>query len=171
MAQDTKVLETWRTDNNVRRRRRGPPPGVCQLTGGTTNINAAATDNLVDSWSEDLIDTEFSSTPSRITCLRRGRIKLSVLLSFSGGVTRYNGRVKLRLNGTTDLPPRGKSGYVRSLSGHREASLDIPCWWVDAAKDDFFEVLVDRESASPDAMTLSNGESVFAAEHHGRKPA
>lgn len=129
------------------------------------NINAAATDNLVTWNTQDHIDGDsFSHTtglnPSRVTFDVTGKYEIMVLLNLSGSATRYNGRVKLRIDGTTTLRPRGKSGYIRNTTGHAESSLTIPGYIYEATAGEYVEVLVDRESTNTSTVALTS-ESVF----------
>lgn len=137
---------------------------VTLTTSLTTNINAAATNNLV-SWDTqsliqgDSISHSTSTNSSRLVANEAGIYYISVTVSYTSTQQRYNGRVKLRVNGTTTLGIRGKSGYLRAQTGHDEASLQITNYAIRLEAGDYLEVLIDRESNVTGAVNLSANES------------
>jgi len=137
---------------------------VTLTTSLTTNINAAATDNLV-SWDTqslvqgDSISHSTSTNSSRLVANEAGIYYISVTISITSTGARYNGRVKLRINGTTTLGIRGKSGYIRAATGHNESSLQLTNYALELNAGDYVEVLVDRESTVTAAANLVANES------------
>lgn len=137
---------------------------VTLTTSLTTNINAAATNNLI-SWDTqslvqgDSISHSTTTNSSRLTANETGIYYISATLSFTSTQQRYNGRIKIRVNGTTVLGVRGKSGYIRALSGHNEASLQLTNYAIQLNAGDYIEVLVDRESTLTGPATLVANES------------
>jgi hypothetical protein len=143
---------------------------MIQLTHTTpTDINALAANNLVP-WDatpnspgniKDTAVFTHSTTvnPSRIGVLRNGLYRVDVLISYFSAAVRYNGILKLRIDGTTTLDGRGKMGYVRAGSGHNEASLflTVSC---NLTNGQYVEALVDREAVAG-AATMSNRQSLF----------
>jgi hypothetical protein len=129
------------------------------------NINASATNNLV-TWNtvEAIASRSYDQpTNARLRFIEAGTYLVEVSLAFDGTPTvRYNGKVKLRLNGVSGYAYRGKSGYLRNLDGHTEASLRLSMPVLVAAGD-YLEVLVDRETSETGSITLTSGESLFSA--------
>jgi hypothetical protein len=139
-------------------------PSFQVRTTTAVDIDAAATNNLVTWNTQDHIDSAYfthstSVNAGRVEVEYTGRYVFHVTLSFTSAVERYNGKVKFRVDGTTDQAPRGKSGYTRNLGSHNEASLQLSMV-IDLSANSYVEVLVDRE-ATDGGATLSSGESVF----------
>ena len=133
-------------------------------SAGGQNINAASTNNLVN-----FATTQFSrgsgltAASDRITVTTAGDVKVWCNLAINSASTRYNGRVWIRKNGTTDLFARGKSFYVRNTSGHTESSAYVAIW-DSASVNDYYQVLVDRESSASTTMNTAANESMFCVE-------
>lgn len=128
-----------------------------------TNINAAATDNLA------LMDTQknisgaalsHDAANDRVDVNTTGAYHAYIVLSYDSAPTRYNGRVKFRVNGTVVATVRGKQGYVRNTTGHGESSLSAATV-LNLTAGDYVEVLVDRESNPGGTVFLSPSESSF----------
>lgn len=130
-----------------------------------TNINAAALDNIIPWDTEDFEDTAFVhdtvTNNSRVQVTDTAKYLVSGAVSVNNTVTnnfRYNGRLKFRVNGTTTLAPRFQPGYIRRTGGQDETSLVFSIV-MDLAANDYFEVLVDRESTNGAAANMLPGES------------
>ncbi|MDX1388815.1 MAG: hypothetical protein R3344_06470 [Acidobacteriota bacterium] len=140
------------------------PVAVMRHDAGA-NINAAASDNLVDWTVEVLKDENFYShstvtNPSRITVARAGRYLIRTILSFNTLVANYTGAAKVRTNGSTVDPARGKAGVAGGFGGFQESSMVLPVI-LDLSADDYVEVLVDRINATG-SVTLTGSESAIS---------
>lgn len=143
---------------------------VVQLTeASSTNINAAATNNLIP-WDTtptsplDIKDTAVfthstSTNPSRITVIPTGMFQVWAQAAFTCAGARYNGLLKLRIDGSTVVDGRAKMGYIRAASGHNEASL-FCTWILNLTASQYIEILVDREAIAT-AATLNANQSLF----------
>lgn len=139
---------------------------IVRLTNITsTNINAAASNNLVDWSQQDYIDTDTFThdtvtNNSRLAVDVDGKYNVTVSLGITSTGARQASTVKIRLNGSTTYGYRGKTGYIRAASGHDEASLHLSVD-LELSAGDYIEVLVDRESTLTTSATLVSGESLF----------
>lgn len=143
---------------------------IAQLSSDAQDINASASNNLVNWDISDIVDTEYythstSTNPSRVTVLHNGRYEVNVILSYNTNIAnenavRYNGKVKLRVNGSTVKPYRGKSGYVRGATGHNESSLHL-YMVLSLNANDYVEILVDRESSAVGEANLNSNQSIL----------
>ncbi len=132
----------------------------------TTDLNAAATDNIVPWDTEDFEDAAAFThdtviNNSRVQVLADGKYHVSGAVSVENAVTnnfRYNGRVKFRVNGVTVLPMRFQPGYIRMTSGQTETSL-VFSTVLDLNANDYFEVLVDRENTTAGVANMISGQS------------
>ncbi len=138
----------------------------------STNINLNATDNLIPWNIEDFEDTVFVhdtvTNNSRIQVNETGNYLVSGSVSVQGAVMRYNGRLKFRLNGVTDLPMRFQPGYIRNGSGQDETAL-VFSTILHLSASDYFEVLVDRESTTGDVFMIPGESSLSLLQLKGPK--
>lgn len=129
----------------------------------TTNLNAAATDNVVPWNAEDFADSVFVhdtvTNNSQIQVTEAGKYLVSGAVSLFSASARYNGILKFRVNGVTTLPMTFQPGYIRNASGQNETSLNFSAV-LDLGANDFFEILVDRESATGAATMISGASSL-----------
>lgn len=129
----------------------------------TTNINAAATDNLIPWDTEDFEEAVYIhdtiTNNSRVQVTETSKYLVSGAVTFTSTSARYNGKLKFRINGATTLTPTFESGYIRAASGHNESSLPFSII-LDLAANDYFEVLVDRESTTGVATMISGASSL-----------
>lgn len=131
----------------------------------TTNINAAALDNLIPWGVEDFEDSLYThdivTNNSRVQVGEASRYLVSGSINVANNSTnnfRYNGRVKFRINGTTTLNPTFQPGYIRNNGGHTETSLVFSIV-LDLAANDYFEILVDRENTTVGPANMIAGTS------------
>ncbi|WP_173021474.1 collagen-like protein, partial [Lewinella sp. W8] len=126
-----------------------------------TDINASTVDNLIPWETTDFSDPLFSRpTDTRI------QVDSAGLYYVSGGITatstvgnsRYNGRVKLRINGSTVEPMRSATGYIRVASGQDETTLTWN-YFINLNEGDYFEILVDQENTISAVVNTLPGES------------
>jgi len=129
----------------------------------STNINSAATDNIVPWNIEDFEDSTFLhdtvTNNSRVAVTKTAKYLVSGSVNIVSTVQRYNGILKFRINGTTTLPVTFQPGYIRSASGQNETSLTFSTI-LDLNAGDYFEVLIDRESATGVATMIPNSSSL-----------
>lgn len=144
-----------------------PPVCVTMYNTASQNINASATNNLVE-WNlhSPSIGVATSGTAEDVThSTSSDKHKVIVntagtyLLSASVGVdassstpTRWNGIMRFRVNDSTNIGPQGKGGYLRESSGQDETSLHIPVFAYTFSASDYFWVFVDRESTTSAAV-------------------
>lgn len=124
------------------------------------DINQNPTNNPVQ-WNviEDPGKGAFSMDPSvglDVRCNRTGRIQIDYGIGYTTALARFNGKAKVRKNGT-DLGPRAKEGYVRALSGHDESTLD-QVFQFSVNEGDVLSLLVDRESTPSGAVNIVPSE-------------
>ncbi len=130
------------------------------------NINAATTDNLVP-WNieafedVDVFVHDTVTNNSRIQVAQDGKYLVSGTVSISGANTRYNGKLKFRLNGSTVLGPRFQPGYIRNSSSQDETSLNFSII-LDLAANEYFEILVDREGGGTQPVYMNANESTLS---------
>jgi len=129
---------------------------------GTDDVNGLATDNIVPWDIEDKKDSVFIhdtvTDNSRIKVLATGTYIAKGGIVVESG-SRYNGFVKLRINGNTSLPERFCTGYARGSAGQDNTTLTFD-FMVDLVENDYFEILVDRESTSSAANMVANMSSL-----------
>lgn len=140
------------------------PASVMQVTTSlTTNINASATNNIIDwdtqlvTWGTDITHST-STNPSRFTVRTAGYYEISTSVSInaaSSSAVRYNGFLRCRLNGTTDFGPVSSCGYIRDTTAHDNSSLHLPSFVYQFAGSDYFELKIDRESSVTAAVNLT----------------
>jgi hypothetical protein len=140
------------------------PSSVMQVTTSlTTDINAAATDNLIEwdtqlvTWGSDVTHST-GTNPSRFTIRAAGyyEIAASVSINAAGSsAVRYNGFLRCRLNGTTDFGPVSSCGYIRDTTAHDNSSLHLSTFVYQFSGSDYFELKIDRESSVTAAVNLT----------------
>lgn len=140
----------------------------------STDINAAATNNIVPWDTEDFEDTVF--THDTVTNNSRIQVTATAKYLVSGSVNvintstnnfRYNGRLKFRINGVTTLPATFQPGYIRRTSGQEETSL-VFSTILDLTANDYFEVLIDRENTTVgSAAMIPNTSSLSVVQLQG----
>lgn len=132
---------------------------------GGTDMNAASTNNVMpwdiqDKIISDTFAHDTVTNNSRITLKQAGHYFLTCSINLENSVTsnfRYNGRVKVRINGTTTLNGTSQTGYIRQTSGQTETSLVFSIILTDISANDYIEILVDREVTSSGAAdTVAN---------------
>lgn len=124
------------------------------LNTNSQDINALATDNLVEwnthseAWGVDLTHSNVTDK-HKITVNTTGIYEIAANLSVDATAStpvRWNGKMRVQLNGTTDIGPEGKGGYLRMASGQDETSLHIAVFPYSFTAADYFWLKVDRES-------------------------
>ena len=146
-----------------------PSSGLYLTTTLTQNINAAATNNLVQwntqvtTWGSDF-EHSTARSPQNITILTAGVYEISASLAFnaqSSTSEHYNGIARMILNGSTDFGPQAKCGYIRDVTGHDESSLHIQTFPYSFSASDYISLKVDRESSVTTAINLTAGCSAI----------
>lgn len=136
----------------------------------TTNINALATDNIIPWDTEDFEDAIFThdavTNNSRVQVTETAKYLVSGAVSIYSTSARYNGILKFRINGATTLGPTFQPGYIRNASGQNETSLTFSLI-LDLTANDYFEVLVDRESSTGAATLISGASSLSVVQLQG----
>ena len=142
---------------------------VDQLGGGG-GVPGVATNNLI-LWG--VTHVGFGQTgklqvgTNRIEVIGSGLLcELMAHVVYNGAATRYNGIVRIRKNGSTFLPGSGRMGYVRNNTGHNDASLIIVTFDTPALND-YYEVLVDRESTNGSTVNSNTADTVFSVKAYG----
>lgn len=140
-------------------------PVAMYRDGSTTDINAAATNNLMP-WSiDDITDAQFVHSTSVNTS--RIQVHNTGIYEVSGGITctsatasiRYNGTVKVRADGVTLFPMRAPSGFIHGQSGATDTCLNWAGWILSLTASQYIEFLIDRENTVVGAVTLLAGQS------------
>lgn len=154
-----------------------PPVCVTMYNSASQNINAAATDNLVEfnihapaigvatsGTAEDITHSN-STDKHKVTINTAGTYLLSGSLAVdatSSTPTRWNGIMRFRLNDSSDIGPEGKGGYLREASSQDETSLHIPVFAYTFSAADYIWLKVDRESSTTAAVdTTSRASTLF----------
>lgn len=134
-------------------------------TTSGTNINAAATDNLLG-WTtlRHNLGSAFSFPPGGTTKIEindTGYYMVMATITYEGAATRYSANLKCRVNNTTTLPYRGKGGYIRSTEVQDESSIHLS--FVESfSAGDFIEFLIDRDGTNTTSTTLTSNQSVIS---------
>jgi len=146
-----------------------PSSGLYLTTTLSQNINAAATNNLIQwdtqatTWGADLEHSTARSSQN-ITILTAGIYEISASLAFNAQSSTsqdYNGIARLRLNNSTDFGPQAKCGYISDVTGHDESSLHIQTFPYSFSASDYISLKVDRESSVTTAINLNPGCSAL----------
>lgn len=96
------------------------------------------------------------SNNTRITLAGDGIREIYVNIAKNTSVQRQNETLRIRKNGTTYLHGRGTSGYIRSASGHNDASNSLRII-EDFADGDYIEVISENESNGGTATMRDEG--------------
>tara|TARA_Y100000310_G_scaffold336739_1_gene422108 strand:- start:12070 stop:12681 length:612 start_codon:yes stop_codon:yes gene_type:complete len=133
------------------------------------NINALSSDNLVEwnvqspAWGVDLTHSTVTDK-HKVTIDTTGvyEISASLALDATGSTpTRYNGIMRIRLNGSASIGPEGKGGYIRETGGQDETSLHITPFPYAFTAADYIWLKVDRESSTTAAVDTTARASVL----------
>jgi len=128
--------------------------------GVSQDINALATDNLVDwtiqspAWGTD-ITHDTGSDPHKITFATAGTYELTCTVAVDATAstpTRWNGIMRFKVNNATEIGPQGKGGYIRETGGQDETSLHITTFAYTFSAADYIWVKIDREATTTDAV-------------------
>lgn len=138
---------------------------ICVSNSTGVSINGSATNNLLTWNTQDEIDTDSfthstSVNPSRLAVDATGTYRVDLTVAATGAAARWNGILRARLNGTTDLKGLGESGYIRNSNGHNDSSLHLSRP-VKLTANDYLEALVDRESTITSAINTRPTGTVF----------
>jgi hypothetical protein len=135
-------------------------------TAFASNINTAG-GTVIDWDSQKSVNTppfthSTVTNPSRVTITEDGTYRIYVNLNFTSTVQRAAPKVQVRLNGTTLFDGTGASGYIRSLSGHNNASVNLTIV-EDLQNGDYLEV-ISTQDAETGTVTLIPNQSLFIVE-------
>jgi len=91
-------------------------------TNAISNLNATSTftDVVIDG-EQDQLDSGFTNGTTGIVCGFTGRVKCTVHIDYSSSVGRASVHLGVAVDGVTQ-PILGKGGYIRSASGHNDAT-------------------------------------------------
>ena len=154
-----------------------PPVCVTCYNSAEQDINAAASDNLVEwnihspaigvatSGTDEDITHSTSSDKHKFVVNTAGTYLLScsVALDATGSTpTRYNGKLRFLLNGSTSIGPSGQGGYLREASGQDETSLEVVMFAYTFSAADYFWAKIDREATTTAAVdTVARASTLF----------
>lgn len=124
------------------------------------DINALATDNLMEwdaktpEWGVDFTWSA-GTDPHKVTINTAGVYEMSATIAVDATgstATRWNGIMRIEVNGSTEIGPQGKGGYIREASGQDETSLHITPFAYEFSAADYLWVKVDREASTTAAV-------------------
>lgn len=135
----------------------------------SVNVNALATDNILPFDTNLFLDASFThdtvTNNSRIFAVDAGTYQFSCGIRSIGNpvaTPRYQGNIRLRKNGTTDVGERYTSTYARFTQSVDHCEL-AGVWVVKLEAGDYVELLVDRDSSRTTAMDSIPIDSMFQA--------
>lgn len=102
--------------------------------------------------------------PHKVTVNTAGTYEMSGTIAVdatASTATRWNGIMQFVKNGTTDIGPQGKGGYIREASGQDETSLHITPFVVTLVATDYIYLKVDREATTTAVVDTTARASVL----------
>ena len=145
------------------------PPAPTPAKGvvwATTNVGGSVNADLVPVvWNTQLgsIGSTIVLNGSRIEFPVGGTFKLSANIHTTSTVARVNIQLIPRLNGTTLVPGRGSSGYIRAATGHNQGSSHAN-YALEAAPGDFVEFVGQREANTGNGTLVANSSFLIVEE-------
>lgn len=137
------------------------PSSVINLLNlASQNINASATGNTVawgavgPAWGVDFTHSTVTDN-HKVTINTAGVYEISVTVAVdatSSTATRWNGIMRVVQNGSAEIGPQGKGGYLREASSQDETSLHLPVFAFTFAAADYLWIKIDRESSTSAAV-------------------
>ena len=146
----------------------GVAAGITIVNTGTDNIDSAGgalvpldTSTGFPAYGTYGTDYSYTAGNSYVTINTAGTYEVTFNVAYTSTVVRWNGILKI-YKGTGGASPSswigygaGKGGYVRSSSGHNEASLSVTCL-VTCSANDTIGGWVQREAATGTCTTVAN---------------
>ena len=145
----------------------GVAAGITVVNTGTDNIDSAGALVPLDvtagypAYGSYATDYSYTAGNSYVTINTAGTYEVTFNVAYTSTVVRWNGILKI-YKGTGGASPSSwigygasKMGYVRSSSGHNEASLILTCL-VTCSANDTIGGWVEREAATGTCTTVAN---------------
>jgi len=120
-------------------------------TTNTTTISVAQSGTAAVA---DIIHSTSSDT-HKITFNVAGIYELSASIAVDATAstpTRWNGKLRFVVNGSTEIGPSGQGGYLREASGQDETGLSVVSFAYDFDAADYIYLKVDREATTSAAV-------------------
>ena len=132
----------------------------CQVrnTDSTTSINTSTITNIPFGGTVDKSDADYTLATDSITCNFNGVVNVQAHISQTGTVQRSNIRVTITKNNVV-VSGKGLSGYIRSASGHNEASSHITATF-DVVDGDIIRVTGQQEGAGGTVRQIAGNSQV-----------
>lgn len=134
--------------------------GQYSSTDITTNINTSTPTIIPFNTTDSITDTNnYSLSLGAVTVSDAGTYLISAMISYSSTVQRANPTTQVFINGVaTDYV--GYSGYLRSNSGHNEASNYVQAYFDLLANDEI--TIRSAQAAQSGVVNLISGDSVLS---------